>query len=93
MKTRTGSYWLPSVTLLMQNSVICVDFALCARGLRDAKLCYKNANDSASLRRSAWRGTFGRFGGFLRSWNVPVSLSSLPSFNCLHVGFGFVVRY
>ena len=38
------SYWLPSVTLLTQNCVICVDFALCARSLRDAKLCYKNAN-------------------------------------------------
>ena len=38
----------------MQNCIICVDFALCARSLRDAKLCYKNANagivtDSASL--------------------------------------------
>ena len=37
----------------MQNCVICVEFLLCARSLRDAKLCYKNANagivtDSAS---------------------------------------------
>ena len=53
MKTRNSSYQLPSVTLLMQNCVICVDSALCARRLRDAKLCYKNANagivtDSAS---------------------------------------------
>ena len=38
----------------MRNCVICVGFALCARSLRDAKICYKNANagivtDSASV--------------------------------------------
>ena len=69
----------------MQNCVICVDFALCARSLRDAKLCYKNANagivtDSASISQPHLTRLLGRSDSDTRICSHP------NAFGVLHFG-------